>query len=421
MVNKILKNANSSSGMIAFMSFSGILSNVLAMVSGLVVAKWLLPKELGEFNFFSVITSYVILSQMGIPSGLLRELPYLVGKGKIEEAKLRAAVTQYWELILSISCLSISVLFSFLYIYQHDYKTAAGVFVIGVTTFQILYGTRYLKELYRSNSDFNKISVIELITALTSFVSIFFVWKFGFYGLCIRAILAALMDLFFAWKWRPILVKPKWDKPIFIELFKVGFPQFWISNVYSLWPVLQRTIVFSLGGFNALGLFSLVMVVDSTMSIFANNISNVFFPKMAIKWGEFHSFKKIIFLPLKPVLGVFILNLIIAIVGCFIVPTIIQNFLPNYSGAINAILIMLFVGSVKVFGVFSNSYMILKRNFDRLVSYSIGISIWALCILYFYNIDGFSLAMFPKALLFGHLTIFFVDLFFYKKYLKIYI
>ena len=105
MIKKLLNNANSSSKMIAFMSFSGIVSNVLAMVSGLVVAKWLLPAELGEFNFFSVITSYVILSQMGIPSGLLRELPYLVGKGKIEEAKLRAAVTKYWELILSISCL----------------------------------------------------------------------------------------------------------------------------------------------------------------------------------------------------------------------------------------------------------------------------------------------------------------------------
>ena len=81
--------------MILFLSFSNIVGNVLTIVSGLLVAKWLLPEQLGLFNSFTVFASYVVLIQIGIPSGLARELPFHIGKGAMDDAKNYAAVAHF--------------------------------------------------------------------------------------------------------------------------------------------------------------------------------------------------------------------------------------------------------------------------------------------------------------------------------------
>jgi O-antigen/teichoic acid export membrane protein len=73
--------------MILFLSFSNIIGNALNIAAGLFTAKWLLPEQLGLFNGFSVITSYIILAQLGIPSGLGRELSFYIGKGDTAKAK----------------------------------------------------------------------------------------------------------------------------------------------------------------------------------------------------------------------------------------------------------------------------------------------------------------------------------------------
>src|SRR5690554_4139486 len=129
--NKLKKNSTNS--MIAFLSFSNLINNALSIVSGLLVAKWLLPSELGSFNSFTLITGYVILIQMGIPSGLSRELPFYLGKNDKKEAYNYAAVAQFWQKNLALGVVIITTLIALYFLLSENYKYAAGVFIIGVT------------------------------------------------------------------------------------------------------------------------------------------------------------------------------------------------------------------------------------------------------------------------------------------------
>ena len=126
------------------------------------------------------------------------------------------------------------------YLFAEKYQIAAGIFVIVAQIWQGIYVVKYLKVLYRTNKDFNKLATITLAVSIVSFVSVYFIYLFGFYGLCLRAIISVLFDFIFSWYWRPIKVSMSWNKRTFKNLLKVGFPIFLVSNIYGKWPLHPR-------------------------------------------------------------------------------------------------------------------------------------------------------------------------------------
>lgn len=402
--------------MIALMSVSGFVSNIITIVSGLLVAKWLLPEELGFFNGLSVVAVYVILIQMGIPNGLGRQYPYYLGRQEEDKAMLCAATANMWSFLTGVGCIIVALLIAAYMLLQNDYAMAVGVFVVGITSFQGLYVTKYLKMLYRSNNDFNKLSVIDIVNALVAFAGIFFVWKYKFYGLCMRSVLSFIVDLVLTYHWRPVKVKQQWNKPVFSELLKTGFPIFWVANVYSLWPMLQRTVIVSMGGAKALGLFSLAAIVESTMKTLTSAISNVSFPRMTFFWGKNGDFLEILKMPLKKVLASVVVNTLLCGAGWFLLPVLIKGFLPNYIDGTAAAQWMLWVGWIGSFSVFSNIYMVIQKNMDRLWSYVAGVVAWLICSLVLNKVIGFNLVIFPIATIVGFVFIYAVDIINFRRY-----
>jgi O-antigen/teichoic acid export membrane protein len=311
------------------------------------------------------------------------------------------------------------LLVSFYFVYAKNYYYAAGSFTIGSASFRAFYVTKYLKILYRSNRDFNKLSQINLINAFASFVAIIFVWKYDFYGLCIRGVITALADYYFTWKWKPINVKPIWDKKVFRKLLNVGFPMYGIACVYTLWPVIQRTMILLLGGTKYLGLFALAVIIENSMKTVTNSISSVIYPTMTIAWGKGNSVNSLLKLTVKPVAMTSAMLLIVVPAAWLLLPKAVEIFLPNYVEGIYAAQWMLLVGFIGVFSVFSNIYNVIKQQRDRLISYISGILGWMLSVFVLYHLSGLSLDIFPKAMVIALVIMLIVNLFHIKKYQKV--
>lgn len=388
----------------------------MTMVSGFLVAKWMLPEELGYFNSFNIITSYIILIQLGIPSGLSRELPYYMGKGEQERVKEFASVANYWSQVLGIFSLVTSFIVALYFILLNDFKLGFGIMTIGLSTFEAFYVTKYLKILYRSNTDFNKLSAISLVSSIVAFAGIYWVWKYGFYGLCMRAAGVTLVNWILTYRWRPIKTKPNWSFANLKVLYKVGMPIYAVASMYGLWPTIQRTAILFMGGTKALGLYALATMVDGTLQTVTSSISSISFPKMSYAYGQGKSFIELMKIPLKFVGISFLLYLFVLAIGWPVLPWVVENLLPNYVGGIEAAQWMLIVSLISILSVFSNIYMVIKKNFDRLKAYTAGMIIWAIILFYFHYTAEFSLAIFPKALIAGYLATLLVDLYFYRNY-----
>ena len=158
------------------------------------------------------------------------------------------------------------------------------------------------------------------------------------------------------------MVKAAWNRRVFLELLKVGTPIYAVASVYSLWPTFQRTIILSMMGTKGLGLFALANIVQNMLSTFNTAISNVSFPKMSMAYGSGRSINDIMKMPLKFVVAAMALYSVIALLGWPLLPGIVEFFLPNYIEGIEAAQWMLLVALVSALSIFSNIYMVLKRN-----------------------------------------------------------
>ncbi|MDI9257707.1 lipopolysaccharide biosynthesis protein [Flavobacterium sedimenticola] len=400
------------------LTFSNLFSNVVAIISGIIIARWVLPEEFGLFNALSIFTSYIILIQLGIPSGLSREFPFYYGKSDEKYAEELAATAKYFMLALSFGILLLGVIAGIVFSVRGEYEYAIGSLVVGLTSAQTFFTTKFLKVLYRSDNHFLTLSKVTMINTIASLVTIFLVYEYSYYGLCLRALLLVFVDWYFTDKWKPLDVKSNFSWKNFKELSRVGMPIYFVANVYSLWPTFQRTIILSTLGAKGLGVYALANIVQNMLSTFNGVVSSTSFPKMSLAYGQGKNINQIIRIPLRLALISFLIYFFILIVGWPLLPKVVDFVLPNYVEGVEAAQWMLLVALVSSFAVFSNIYMVVKKNHHRLISYFIGITVWLLFII-FNRVDSIQdLVVFSKALFYGYLAVNICDGCFYYYYLK---
>ena len=397
--------------MILFTSSANIFSNGLTIIAGFFVVKWLMPYELGYFNTFTVVTGYIVLAHIGIPVALNRDLPYLMGKQNKSEALKLASTSKYWAFVISTIIGLIGVLISLYFLLTKDYQLASGIFVIVAQTWQGIFVTKYLKVLYRTNKDFNKLAVVSVLVSIISFISIYLIYLYGFYGLCLRAVVIVIVDFALTWFWRPIKVNMLWDKLTFKNLLNVGFPIFLVNNLYSKWPLVERTLILLLLGTNSLGLFTVAFMIGNAFKIFSNSMSSVLYPTFMIEWGKGKAvgqiFKKNMIKPMIVILSLFV---IITPLAWHFMPLVISSFLPNYTDVISTSQWMLITGAFGLLNIFGIFYNVINVQKKRLVMYLSGVAGWSIVLIVSYGLKSISLEIFPKALLTGYMIMFLITI-----------
>ena len=187
-------------------------------------------------------------------------------------------------------------------------------------------------------------------------------------------------------------------------MMKLGLPMFGEANVYGLWPTMQRTLILALGGTKALGLFALAVMVENSMNTVTNSMNSVIYPTMATKWGKGGTVSEVIKLILKPFgLGIMLFALALPL-GWYLLPIFVESFIPNYIEGVGVAQLMLFVGLLGLGNVFSNIYNVIKNQADRLKVFLSGILVWFFVVSLDYYLSGFSLLIFPKAMIAAYLV-----------------
>jgi len=409
----------STSSMILYLGSAQMFSNAVRIISGLLVAKFVLPHVLGTFNGFALIISYLPLLQFGIMNGLNRDLPYFLGKGEVAKAKEYASVSQFWELSLSILVFIILTLLAVYYLFESNYLFAAGFFTYALASVHHYYGLNYLQVLFRTNQDFNKLSSITVIISIISLLSVLLVWKWNFYGLCLRSVITVLVELILLWKWKPLSVKPIFNFQILKEVNKVGLPIFIVGIIFLMWGTFQNTLVLKLGGAEQYGFFALALMIESSLGVVALSVSQVIYPKMAFEYGAGKKVKDLLKLSIKPILAIFVLLIPSIIIAWIFLPYFVNWLLPNYIGGVEAARWTLLLLLVSIWAVNNNIFNVLQKQRDLLTSIIIGMIIFAVALYILQYLRGFSLVNFPQAMLIGKLSQLIISYLFIGKYLNL--
>lgn len=322
-------------------SFVSSFKSLTSMGINILIMLWLTPKELGMWSAVSIFQAYVPFFQLGIQSALNRDLPILLGQNEQQLAtKLVASAKGFaYIIMLFIAIIGITASLIFFMIGK-NMEYVLGIFTISIIA--VANSLRiHLIATFRSANAFNKLTRLYIIDIILSISSIFFIYRYHYYGLLIYYGLLSVIPAILMYCYAPYKkIKAELNKKTIIDLIKNGMILMSFSQIHQAAPTFPKWIILSLGGVTKLGLFSPANAIGDIMTMLPAQIAQFFHPQMGYKYGKTGNAKDIWPYLKKMFILMPIISLPISIGIWLIAPWVLENLFPKYIDSLWAMKIM---------------------------------------------------------------------------------
>jgi len=381
-----------------------LVAMAIRLAGGILLGRLIAPSTLGLFAGIGLVLGYASIAQMGILNGVNRELPYHLGRGDTARAHSLAAAGQAWALAAGgvvSACLFAVAAWQLV---QGDLQQAAGWATNAVLAIFAFYGNSgYLSITFRTSSDFVRLARVNVVESATGLIALILVAAFGFYGLCLRVILAGAASTALLFRWRPVRVGPHWDWKNLRHLFIVGAPIYAVGQIYGLWMgVINATLVLQFTGTRGIGLFAMVTLGITAMEVVPAALAQVLYPRMAQEYGAGRDTRHLLRIAVKPMLATFAGLAVVAAVGWFAAEPAVRFVMPQYVDAVPAMRWALLLPLASCFLPLEAVFNVVRRQDMYLVALGCGIAAYAVALVV--RQPNADLTAFPQAMLVGRVV-----------------
>ena len=371
-----------------FYTASSGFTSIAQLVSSFVIIKFVDPSELGVWNSVKLLTVYSFVILIGVNNGLNRELPYSLGQNKLDQARKKAGVALYFNILTSI--MMVAVGFGVLLILSTRVEFDLFLALAIILPYIILnHYNNYLTVTYRSKDSFNILSYIKLFESFLMLITILLVVRYGYNGMLLRSLLLILFITLLMHVYRPIRVKPEWSKPEFITLLKTGIPIFVIDYIKNISSTLAPLFVLKAGGFGMVGLFTLGTMAFGTITVIPSSITQYVYPKYCFAFGKHNNPKDLWKIGMRSLLLCSAMLIPVIIITLIFVDPLVLKYFPKYSGGIPAAKIFIlatFFNSISILTAVLLSLKLFKMLLiNQLLFSMLLILLPALCVNVFSN------------------------------------
>lgn len=266
--------------------FSNIGFAIISLLSGYFTYKFIGPESVGLWATILLIDIYSKFMRFGVLNGLGRELPLLLGRGDVERAHRLANIS----LSFNVAVNSVLIVFIPLSVWYLGLDVTNILVIVGLIGVVIKILINSLSNVYsltfRTNNDFAILAKIKWIQGLMKIIGIAPIIMFGFYGLVIRDILIALVDLIFMRIWRPFAVYFTSNWSGIKSLITVGLPLFSSTYIISIAENIPKLYIAREANAIGLGLVSPVFMILGFIMIIPDAVSSFLYPRLTFRFGE---------------------------------------------------------------------------------------------------------------------------------------
>ena len=345
-------------------------TTVISLVASLLVARWTAPEKMGLWNFALLIVTYASALQLGVFNGLNRQLPYYTGRGDAEKATSVAEVAYAWCAALSLASVAIVTVVALYFWRESDQDALYTTLAIG-TVLASSWTLQYLTVSYSAKSQFGRLARRSMIVALAGLLMTVLVRSFGYVGLLIRASLLAVLGSLALHIERPLRVSPTWNRQVFVELVRVGFPIWILGQLGAMFMTLDRLVLADSP--QALGYYTIAAQFASLSCMVPTAFNAVLYPQMAREYGENHVAMNLWQRAQKASVWASAASLCAGIVTWVLIPHFLEFFLPAYlPGAASAQWASL-TGFAMGCSVFGNIFNVLGRQYLYVAADAVGL------------------------------------------------
>jgi O-antigen/teichoic acid export membrane protein len=307
-------------------------------LSSIIAAKFLTPFELGVSQTVMLITSYFFFMQLGVYSGLSRNIAYYEGKGDHEKVE-RQISTSYK---FSFYNAGVGLLFALGFLAYHLLTEKSRLYawmdiaIVAFFVFSPFY--QHFETLIRAKRNFKaagRFTMYDNIFNLLCAICMIFV---GYVGMIIKNANTYVLGYLYRARYarKQYGIKEEFYKAEFIDLVKVGTPIALAGYLNGLTVVADRSVVALTMNAQSVGIYSISSLIMVAFQTLPTAISMLIYPRAAHLYGEtnsLRSLRKFIYLALIINIGAI---LPFAVLGYFYVDNVITMFLPKYVAGIGA-------------------------------------------------------------------------------------
>jgi O-antigen/teichoic acid export membrane protein len=351
--------------------FTGNLGVTAITVAGsLLVTRWTDPYHMGLWNFALVVVTYLSGLQLGVFNGLNRQLPYFSGRGDADRRTQLAGVAYAWAGMLSLASAACVALAAAYFLHRGDLDSLGTSLAIG-TVLAASWSFQYLTVSYSAHSQFGRLSRKSMFVALVGLPLTLLVKAFGYTGLLVRAALLALAGSLTLYAGRPLPVRARWDRAMFVELVRIGFPIWLLGQLNALFMTLDRLVLADSP--QTLGYYSVAAQFAMMSTMVPTAFSAVLYPQMSRRYGETHVAMDLWRTALQTCAWAALAALGVGVVSCLLIPPFVRIVLPAYVPGIEAAQWASFAGLALALSVFGNVFNVLGRQRTYLLAAAAGV------------------------------------------------
>ena len=318
-------------------------------ITGLIVARLVSPEDMGIFVSTTIIMTFIPIILIGTNNGLNRNLPYIIGQGKLDEAReMRDTAISYAVIVSILIFISILCVGGY-FLFQSEDKLAYAFFA--TTILSCVYPLTVMQEVtYRTNNDFLKLSRIKFYNVFISFATILLVVYYEYVGMLIRSALIALFYFAFLFYLSNHKVTFGIKRKAMKGLLKTGFPIAVVSYMYVIYIGLDKVFILNYFGTTEMGNFVPAIQVATALAVLPTSIFQIMYPKMALRYGETNSIRSLKKLAFKPQIILAIALIPVFGIAILLIGPFVELVLPNYVAGIIAAKWMIVVMYLRCLG-----------------------------------------------------------------------
>jgi O-antigen/teichoic acid export membrane protein len=270
------------------------------MGSAILVARHVLPEDIGVWKSVALIQPYLGLLELGVLKGLTRQYALHQGAGEADLALQRAQVAGAHA--VARSALNVLFVLVALGVARWRGSSTKTLVALALLTLPAFAGPlwSYYEVLYRSGRHFWVLGSIQVAETLYLVASVVLVHYADWVGLFVRSASVLPIGLVLRYASRPIRFRFRWDTSALWRLSRVGLKVVLGAYIYNLLMVGDNTLIAAMLGQEALGHYSIATTVQAAMVALPTSLNRIACSHMVFRFGktgQASSLKRLAFLP----------------------------------------------------------------------------------------------------------------------------
>lgn len=350
----ILKDAGLYAG-------SSYAATFLDVFNGILMRNFIAPASMGVWSFLQVILSYSKYATLGTGPALVREIPFLRGKGEFAKAEQIKNNVFSWSMMISAVAAVGIIIYAFVKKPLLPEMKWGLVTIAFVTILQRGYNLYVV--LLRAYKSFRLASLSNFLSsAITLALTVTVVWKFGFYGLLIGAVIGYAANLAVLHLNSGLKFRIEFDQKILTDLSVFGFSLVAVQASMTVLRSVDSIVIVKWLNFEALGYYSTALMFQTYLTILPNVADMVLNPHLFEKAGQVQNHKELKENVLQPILAMSCIMPCFVFVSWVGIPLVVGLLMKKYTAGIASAQILIlstfFLGAARPL----NAYLILLKK-----------------------------------------------------------